>query len=58
VKLSVVLSKNRIRGLVPSRVMDSKWAASSKAANQFMIMHKTLRGKMHRRSSNLRPPMH
>jgi hypothetical protein len=58
VKLSVVLSKNRIKGLVPSRVMKSKWTAASKAANQFMIMHKSLRGKMPRRSSNLSPPMH
>jgi hypothetical protein len=58
VKLSVVLSRNRIRGLVPSRVMESRWMASSKAANQFMIIHKSLRGKMHRRISNLSPPMH
>jgi hypothetical protein len=58
VKLSVVLSRNRRRGLVPSRVMESRWTASSKAANQLMMMHKSLRGKMHRRSSNLSPPMH
>jgi hypothetical protein len=58
VKLSVVLSRNRIRGLVPSRVIKSRWTTSSKAVNQLMIMHKSLRGKMHRRSSNLSPPMH
>jgi hypothetical protein len=58
VKLSVVLSKNMIRGLVLSREMESKWTTSSKAANQSMIMHKSLRGKMYRRSSNLSPPMH
>jgi hypothetical protein len=54
VKLSVVLSGRR--GLVPSRVMESRWTTSSKSANQMMMMHKSLRGKMHRRSSNLSPP--
>jgi hypothetical protein len=58
VKLSVVFSRNMRRGLVPSRVMESRWMNSSKAANQLMMMHKSLRGKMRRRSSNLSPLMH
>jgi hypothetical protein len=43
--------------LVPSRASGVKWTTSSKATIQ-LIMHKSLRGRMHRRSSNLSPPMH
>jgi hypothetical protein len=57
-KLSVVLSRKRRRGLVPSRVIESRWKDYSKAANQLMMMHRILRGKMHRISSNISLPMH
>jgi hypothetical protein len=44
--------------LVPSRAYGVKWMTSSKATIPVLIMHKSLRGRMHRRSSNLSPPMH